>query len=340
MSRTSAPTTLVPFGELESLLRTILVRNGVSEHNAGIIATNCASCERDGSVSHGVFRIPGYVTSIASGWLDGTAVPSVERHGPSMLRVDARNGFAQVALEAAMPDVLEMVAESGVVVVAIRHSHHFSALWPDLEPLAARGLVALTTVGGLKCVAMPGGREPVFGTNPIAFATPVAGGPPLVMDFATSTRSNGDLQLAAMAGESVPLGTGIDREGELSDDAAAILDGGALLPFGGHKGAALSIMVEVLASALTAGLFSHEVDFSGHPGAETPSTGQALLVIDPTRGGNTEFAERVLTLVEVIRASGDVRLPSDRRYRNRAEALERGIPITDERLTQLREMAD
>jgi delta1-piperideine-2-carboxylate reductase len=339
VSRTSAATVRIPFTELEDLLRTILVRHRVSEQNARIIATNCASCERDGSVSHGVFRIPGYVASLSSGWLDGRAVPVVEQHGPSLLRVDAMNGFAQTALHAAGPLILDMIERSGVVLVAVRHSHHFSALWPDIEPFAERGLVALTTVGGLRCVAMPGGREPVFGTNPIAFAAPVAGAPPLIMDFATSTRSNGDLRLAAMAGESVPLGTGIDRDGALSDDPSAILDGGALLPFGGHKGAALSIMVEVLAAALTGGLFSHEVDFSGHPGAETPSTGQALLVIDPERGGGEGFAARVLQLVRTIRASGDVRMPSDRRYLNRAAAEERGIPIDVERLEQLRDLA-
>jgi LDH2 family malate/lactate/ureidoglycolate dehydrogenase len=83
VSTTSAAVTHVPFAELEGLLRTSLARHSVSEPNAGIIATNCASCERDGAVSHGVFRIPGYVTSIASGWLDESVAPSVERHGPS-----------------------------------------------------------------------------------------------------------------------------------------------------------------------------------------------------------------------------------------------------------------
>jgi delta1-piperideine-2-carboxylate reductase len=335
----TTPTTYVPFADLEELLRTILVRHGVSDPNARIIAHNCASCERDGSVSHGVFRIPGYLASLENGWLDGCAVPHIERHGPSFLRVDARNGFAQTALHAAMPTLLEMVAETGLVMVAIRNSHHFSALWPDLEPLAERELVALTMVGGLLRVAMPGGRQPVFGTNPIAFATPVAGARPLIMDLATSAMSNGDVQLAERAGRPVPVGTGIDRDGAASVDPAAILDGGSLLPFGGHKGAALSFMVEVLAAALTAGLFSHEVDYSEHPGAETPRTGQALIVIDPTRGGNEEFAQRVMGLVATVRASGDVRLPSDRRYRFRDEADRRGIPIDDQQLAQLRTLA-
>ena len=329
----------VPFAELAELLRTILVRHGVGEENARVIADNCAACERDGTLSHGVFRIPGYLASLRSGWLDGNARAEVERVGPSFLRVDARNGFAQTALHTATPAIESMVADSGLALVAMRGSHHFSALWPDVEPFAERGLVALTMIGGLRCVAMPGGRDPVFGTNPIAFATPVAGSRPLVMDFATSTMSNGDLRLAALAGVDVPPGTGIGRDGAPTARPSEILDGGALLPFGGHKGAGIMLMVEVLAAALTAGLFSHEVDFSTHPGAETPSTGQMLLVIDPTRGGNTAFAMRVMQLVDVVRASGEVRLPSDRRYLVRALAEEHGIPITLDRMAELRSLA-
>nr|WP_205928500.1 Ldh family oxidoreductase [Rhizobium leguminosarum] len=95
----------------------------------------------------------------------------------------------------------------------------------------------------------------------------------LPIDFATSSMSNGDLRIAAREGHSIPMGTGIDASGALSDSPSDILNGGALLPFGGHKGAAVSPMVEVLASALTGGQFSAQVDFSGHPGAETSKNG-------------------------------------------------------------------
>ncbi|MEI9402544.1 Ldh family oxidoreductase [Mesorhizobium argentiipisi] len=335
VAASSSDLTLVPFVVLEDLLQRIFSRHGVSDDNAKILATNCASCERDGSLSHGIFRIAGYLSSLASGWVDGRAVPRLEDRGPSVIRVDAMNGFAQPALAAAVPAILDRVSATGVALVAIRRSHHFSALWPDLEPFALRDLVAIAMVTGFRCVAPPGGTKPVFGTNPLAFAAPVAGTHPLMFDFATSAMSNGDLRLAARAKAKVPLGTGIDSHGDRTDKPEAILDGGALLPFGGHKGAALSLMVEIMASALTGGLFSHEVDFSGYPGAETPNTGQVLLVIDPERAGNSDFAGRVLTLLDTVRASGAARLPSDRRYRQRAEANKDGIPIATDKLRQL-----
>ena len=328
MSRNLEEPRRIAFAELVALLERIFVRFGTSVPNARILATNCAQCERDGSLSHGVFRIAGYVASLNSRWVDGRAVAAIEQHGPSFIRVDARNGFAQPALAAAMPLICESVARAGVTMVAIRDSHHFSALWPDLEPFADAGLVSLAMVSGLACVAPPGGRKPIFGTNPLAFATPVAGSRPLIFDFATSAMSNGDLRLAAKAKHTEPLGTGIDADGALSGDPDAILSGGALLPFGGHKGASISLMVEILASALTGGQFSNEVDFSAHAGAETPKTGQTIIVIDPTRGETRAFAERVKTLLDCVRDAGQARLPSDRRYQTRAQSERNGIPLT------------
>lgn len=339
MSKTANEQVRISFADLKALLGTVFVKHGVSIENAAVLAANCASCERDGSLSHGIFRIGGYIASLKSGWVDGTAVGRVEEAGAAMVRIDARNGFAQPALAQATALIMEKAKAHGSVVVAIRDSHHFSALWPDLEPFAAEGFVALSMVSGLACVAPAGGRSAVMGTNPIAFATPVEGGNPLIYDFATSAMSNGDLRIASRDGHDVALGTGVDEFGNLTRDPARILNGGLLLPFGGHKGAAISLMVEVLASALTGGQFSFEVDFAAHPGAETPKTGQVLIVIDPHKGGNDRFSARVAQLIGMIRQSGNVRLPSDRRYVTRADAEVNGIPLSVSAYDQLLALA-
>lgn len=318
----------IPFDLLVLRLQSLLAKAGASETAAAILARNCAGCERDGTFSHGVFRIPGYLSTLRSGWVDGHARPQISRVGASYLRIDAMNGFAQPALEAVRKDIRAMIGESGAAIVALRNSHHFSALWPDVEPWADAGLVALTMVTGGPAVMPRGVTRPVFGTNPIAFATPVEGGLPIAMDFATSSMSQGDLRIARGEGRHVPLGTGIGRQGRDTEDPAEILDEGGILPFGGHKGALLSLMVELLASALTGGHFSHEVDMSSVPGAEIPRTGQLLIVLDPQRGGNDQFGRRVAGLVQMLRDAGMTRLPGDHRYRRRSEAAERGIPVT------------
>jgi len=335
MLRSDGETVRLSLAELSDLLAGVFAASGVAPAQAAILGDNCARCERDGATSHGVFRIPGYRASLASGWIDGRATPVIERVAPAFLRVDAQNGFAQPALAAARPQLLEMVRACGVAVLAIRNSHHFSALWPDLEPFAADGLIALSTVAGLACVAPAAGARPVFGTNPIAFAAPVAGADPLVFDLSTSACSNGDLRIAAREGRPLPPGAGVDRAGQPTTDPDAVLDGGALLPFGGYKGAALSLMVEVLAAGLTGGQFSHEVDFSGHPGAETPCTGQLLILIDPSRGAVNAPAERIAGLLQVIRAAGVERLPGDHRYAQRRRSDRDGIALAHAQWAEL-----
>lgn len=335
----TAVNTSIGFTELVTLLKAILVGHGASPEVASVLADNCARAEQDGAHSHGVFRIPGYVSTLDSGWVNGKAVPVVEDVASGFVRVDAANGFAQPALAAARPLLVAKARSAGIAVLAIRNSHHFAALWPDVEPFAEEGLVALSVVNSMTCVVPHGADRPLFGTNPIAFAAPRADGPPIVFDLATSAIAHGDVQIAARKGERVPPGTGVDSLGQPTQDPKAILEGGALLPFGGHKGSALSMMVELLAAALTGGNFSFEFDWSNHPGAKTPWTGQLLIVIDPAKTAGQDFAQRSQELVRQMHAAGLRRLPGDRRHRTRAKSVLEGIMIEGDELARLRSLA-
>ncbi len=329
----------ISFDELRSLLRAVFLNNGTSDIVADILAANCADCERDGAISHGIFRIPGYVASLAAKWVDGKAEPDVDPTSTSFIRIDARNGFAQPALAAGEAAIRSAVRDTGIAVVAIRNSHHFSALWPDVEPFAREGLLAFSFVNGLANVVPHGGHTPVYGTNPIAFATPVADSDPLVVDQATSLLANGEVRLHALANRSLPPGTGVDSAGRPSTDPHAILAGGALNTFGGYKGSSIALMVELLAGALTGGQLSFENDFGDHVGAQTPRAGQLLLVMDPARGGNAGYAERVSQLCSRLIDAGQDRLPGQRRYATRLNAERFGIPILEENLVRLKTLA-
>ncbi|WP_263262028.1 Ldh family oxidoreductase [Pseudomonas sp. RIT-PI-S] len=336
----NAPSETISFTELSALLERIFVTHGASAEVAAVLAHNCATAQRDGAQSHGVFRMAGYLSTLASGWVNGAAVPQVEDVASGYIAVDAGNGFAQPALSAARPLLVRKAREAGIAVLAIRNSHHFAALWPDVEPFAEEGMIALSVVNSMTCVVPHGASRPVFGTNPIAFAAPCAGRPPLVFDMATSALAHGDVQIAAREGHSLPSGAGVDRHGQPTTDPKAVLDGGALLPFGGHKGSALSMMVELLAAGLTGGNFSFEFDWSRHPGAQTPWTGQLLIVIDPARAAGNDFAERARELVDRMAQAGVSRLAGERRYQNRAQAQQQGIALAPEHLAQLRQWAE
>lgn len=278
-------------------MQAIFQRHGCSESVAQVLAYNCASAQRDGAHSHGVFRMPGYVSTLASGWVDGQATPKVSDVAPGYVSVDAAGGFAQPALAKARELLVAKARNAGIAVLAIHNSHHFAALWPDVEPFADEGLVALSVVNSMTCVVPHGARKPLFGTNPIAFAAPCAEHDPIVFDMATSAMAHGDVQIAARAGQQLPEGMGVDANGEPTTEPKAILEGGALLPFGGHKGSALSMMVELLAAALTGGHFSWEFDWSGHPGRNAvdraadhrhrpeQGRGRALCPTQPRAGG-------------------------------------------------------
>jgi len=327
---------LMTFEELVHIVRSVFVRNGMSDENSMIIATNCVSAERDGAASHGLFRVSQYVSSLKSGAVDGHAKPALDLDSAaSVVSVDARNGFAQPALELSRQPAIEKARAAGISIVTIRDSHHLSALWLDVEPFAGAKLIALAFVNSIPRVVPWGGREPVLGTNPMAFAVPREHEPPLIFDQASSAMAFGEIALAAKAGHPVSPGVGVDRRGQPTTIAQAIIDGGALLPFGGHKGSAITLMVELLAAALTGSNFSFEVGSSAAPGTRTVRTGELVILIDPRRVGASNFYQRVDVIIDKLMASGVKRLPGNRRHQNRMRSLSEGIAVSDAMLATL-----
>lgn len=329
----------IPFDELVGLLATIFRRHGCSDHVATLLAENMAGAERDGAHSHGVFRVAGNLGSLDSLWVDGKAVPVIEDVAPGVLRGDGRNGFALPVLAAACDALMARALANGIALLTIRNAHHFSAVWPDIEPFARDGFLALAMINSMSSVVPHGGHKKLYGTNPMGFAVPRSGKDPIVFDQASSGWSNGDVQIARREGRALPDGIGVDRDGKPTTDPNAVLEGGALLPFGGHKGSSVAMMMEIMGAALAGGDYSFEIDWSGHPGAATPHGGQTYILIDPRRGNTRDFAARIETLVEAIHDAGQDRLPGDRRYANRREAERLGVPISAEDLENLSKLA-
>ncbi len=313
--------------DLVCLVAAIFVRAGVPAEQANILAQTCTHAERDGAHSHGLHRIPAYLATLTTDWVTPGAAPEIQEAASGTLLVDARNGFAQPALIQAMPLLMRMASESGVAILLMKNSHHFGALWLDVEPLAERGFVALTMVNSTSHMAPIGGTKPVYGTNPMAFACPREGHLPIVFDQATSVMAKGDIQLAANSGRLVPPGTGLDKFGKPTENPADILDGGTLLPFSGHKGSSIAMMVEVLAAALTGGSFSWEINKSGYTNAHTSRAGQFLLCIDPGVSGQSAFTARIDTLARMLLDSGQSRMPGERRYANRKQSERDGVEV-------------
>jgi delta1-piperideine-2-carboxylate reductase len=230
--------------ELTDLVTRVFRRHGVSAENADPVAETVVAAERDGAASHGLLRLPGYVSTLKSGWVDGRAVPVVTDAAPGLVATDAANGFAQPALRASAPLLREKARRLGIAAVAIRYSHHFAAVWPDVEPFAVEGFIVLAMVNGRQRMAVWGGERKLLGTSPMAFACPRPGRLPLVWDQASSVMAQGEILLAAQRGDMLPEGVGLDADGRPTTDPHAVLDGGSILAFGGHKGSSIAFMID------------------------------------------------------------------------------------------------
>lgn len=317
--------------EARELAESILLHNGFNLAHAQAVAATVIAGERDGCASHGLYRILGCVNSLRAGKVSADAEPRVIDQAPSIVRVDAAGGFSQLAFQAGLPLLAQKTRANGIAALAINHCVHFSALWVEIEQLTAAGLVALACNPSHAWVAPAGGRVPVFGTNPIAFGWPRAGQDPFVFDFATSAIARGDIELHRRAGKAIPEGWGVDADGQPSTEANVVLDGGAMLTFGGHKGSALAAMVELIAGPLIGDLTSAESLAYDAGSKSSPYHGELIIALDPRRflgEATEEHLARAEVLFQGIEGQG-ARLPSQRRYAARACSVVEGVQIPE-----------
>lgn len=314
--------------EARTLSLSILRHAGFSEAQAQAVTATVVAGERDGCASHGLYRVLGCVSSLKAGKVVADAEPEVIDQAPSIVRVDARGGFSQLAFQAGLPVLADKARANGIAALAINRCVHFSALWVEIEQLTELGLVALACNPSHAWVAPAGGSKPIFGTNPIAFGWPRAGKHPFIFDFATSAIARGDIELHRRAGKPIPEGWGIDASGQPSTSAEAVMNG-AMLTFGGHKGSALAAMVELIAGPLIGDLTSAESLAYDAGSKSSPYHGELIIALDPQRflgAAADAHLARAEALFEGIEGQG-ARLPSQRRYDARAGSLADGVRI-------------
>lgn len=312
--------------EVFALSRRVLTGAGLSAPHAEAVARAITAGERDECTSHGLYRLPGCVMTIQSEKMSRDAEPVIQDVSAAFVRADARRAYSLLAFERAAPLLVEKAKTVGVAALAINNCFHFSALWPEIEHLAEQGVAALAMTPSHAWVAPAGGRKGVLGTNPIAFGWPRPGPHPYVFDFATSAIARGDLSLHDIAGKPIPDGWGLDAEGRPTNSAREALDG-AMLPFGGHKGSALSTMIELMAGPLIGDLTSRDSMAFDDGDKLAPLHGEVILAFDPRILGGDDEASNTARAEALFSAFGEqgARLPSERRYAARARSLEHGV---------------
>jgi delta1-piperideine-2-carboxylate reductase len=300
------------------LAEDVMMANGCDAANASALADIICRAERDGSHSHGLFRVPGYVKALRSDKVDGKAKPTVRHLTPAVIQIDGNGCFAPLAQAVGLPLLAEATGKIGIAALSLVGIHHFAALWPETEYLADRGFVGLACTAYMPMVAPAGSKEALFGTNPISFAWPRPGHGPVVYDMATAAMAMGDVQIAARDGHDVPPGTGLDAHGNPSTDPAAIAKG-VLLPFGGYKGSAIALMVELLAAGLTGEQFSYEARATDNKDGGPPRGGEMIIGMSPDIIAGPNWQDHVEAFMQKMTSLDGVRMPGARRHKNRLD---------------------
>ena len=313
--------------------------NGCNDDNAAALAETMTAAERDLCHAHGLFRLPGYAASLKSGKVDGDAVPSIRKVAPAVLQLDAKNGYAPLALKQAIEPLADCARENGIAAMALIRVHHFAALWMEIEALANMGLAAFAFTAYKPAVAPPGGSKPFFGTNPMAFGWPRSNQPPMVFDQASAAMARGEVMIAARDGKTLPPGVGINKSGEPTTDPKEVLEG-AMLTFGGYKGASIALMIELLVGPLIGEHASFEAAINDNNDGGPPQGGELLIAIDPAKFGHPvdpfKHAER---LFEELLSQPGTRLPAQRRYENREKTEKDGITVPQSLLDTIQSLS-
>jgi len=322
----------ITLAQAEDLAAAALVCCRTAPGNARAVARALVAAEADGLKGHGLARLPTYAAQARAGKVDGFAVPAATRLRPGAALVDGANGFAFPALALAERLLPEMAKSCGIACAAITRSHHCGTAGHPVERLADAGLVALMFANTPAAIAPWGGAKALFGTNPIAFACPVAGGTPIVVDLSLSKVARGNILAAKQKGEAIPPGWALDAEGRPTTDPAAAL-AGTMLPLGDAKGTALALMVELLAAGLPGANYAAEassfLDAEGPP----PGTGQLIVALDADAFGAAR--DRFAYLAAAVAAEPGARLPGSRRLAARAKVRRDGLAVSAALLAEI-----
>lgn len=289
-------TVSVSRSEVLSLSEEILRSVGTPTEYASSVAESLVQAQEVGHASHGIIRLLEYTDSVKRKVIDPEVSPTIFHDDGATAIIDSHWGWGQIACKYAVELVSRKAKEYGIAIVSIKDCNHIGRVGEYVELLAAQNLISMMWCNADPAVAAYGGKDRLFGTNPLAVGIP-SNDVPVVIDFATAASAEGKLRVARANGSSIPLGTVIDKEGRESTDPNDFYEGGALLPFGGHKGYCLSLMIELLGGALSGNHPSMNAGYSH-------GFGTVLLAIDPEKFfGGALFRDEISEATKKIRAT-------------------------------------
>jgi len=324
----------IPLVRLHEAMCLVVRGFGSCEDEVQAVAGNLIEANLTGHDSHGIGMLPRYAEAFLEGGLKPNTHVRTTIDAGALLRLDGQAGFGQVIGREAMALGIERARSHGSCIVALGNAHHLGRIGAWAEQAAAAGLVSLHFVNVIArgIVAPYGGADARFGTNPFCAGVPLAGRPPVILDFATSVIAQGKTRVAHNKGEPVPPGCLIDDHGRPTTDPryGVVPPFGALLAFGAHKGYGMALMCELLGGALAAGMTQRDDDAS----RRRVLNGMFSVLVDPSVvADRAAFEREALALIEWVQASppregfGPVQVAGDAERSWRAKRGAEGVPV-------------
>ena len=332
-----------PVNRIRDFSIEVLEKIGLTKENAGIIADSLVFAEIRNVSSHGIIRLPTYIERVEAGIMELQPEMEYVSQRGAMCLLDAKNGFGQLAGYKAMKKTIELARDNGIGMAAVRNSNHFgTASFYSMMPLE-EGMIGITMSNASPAIAPFGTATPLLGTNPLSIAVPANERLPIVLDMAMSTVARGKIRLSALKNEQIPLDWGLDENGQTTSDPNEALKG-SLVPIGGVKGSALSLIVDLICGIMTDTCLTGEVknitDMSG-----PSNTGHAFICIDISSFIDYKlFAGNVDTVVGIIKnlkpKAGQIYMAGEIEHNYSERVKEEGIPLEAQVVEMLNQCAN
>lgn len=307
---------------------------GLDDKAAATVAANLVKANLRGTDTHGVFRAPVYLKRLRLKLYNPRPDIKISNVSFAAAHVDGDNGMGAIVGSYAMGEAIGMAREKGISVVSIKNSNHYGmAAFYVLQALEA-GLIAMAFTNASPALPPWGGRRPFFGTSPFAVAVPAGTQPPFVLDMAMSVLARGNAYVAAQAGKTIAPGLALDAEGRPTTDPQALINGGTMLPFGGVKGAGLSMLMDIFGGVLSGAAFAGAVG-NPHVAFDRPQHVGHLFIcfrpdlFMPLDTFTARMDELITTMKNEPKAHGfeEILVPGEREARCEKQRRATGIPL-------------
>jgi LDH2 family malate/lactate/ureidoglycolate dehydrogenase len=324
----------------------VLERLDVPAEHARDVAGCLIKAELRGVDSHGMVRLPVYARRVQAGVVKPRPDIRVRASGTAAALVDGDNGLGPVVGSRAIDAAVDLASTHGTGVVGVRHSNHFGPAAYYVEQAIARGCIGVAISNAPPNMAPFGGKTRFLGTNPVAIGIPAGQEPPLIFDASTSVVARGKIIVAAHTGQPIPEGWAIDPDGHPTTDAEQAL-AGAVLPFGGPKGSAISFIIDIFCGVLTGAAFASELN-TLEDLTVVQNVGHVLAAVRTdlfiTDG---EFRERMDAILRMLKAAppapgaaSRVLVPGEIELVNETRARREGIALPEAIARQLASLGD